>query len=414
MYNVRSLLKLDRRLGFAKALKLTTYDIILLTETWLTEDLKSEELFIPSYTLYRSERKLSKHGNSLHGGVLIGFKDNYIQQEIDNSCLSSSLQASCSFVKVTTSIVSVVMCCLYKSPSNSAYRLTNSEIQSLLQLLIEQGPNVMLVGDFNLPTINWTTHSSNDEYEQEFLKTVDTYNLVQMVDFKTTRTNMLDLCLVTNDNIINTVCQDISLPPDYISSDHIPISIELVDKIENNCDTKMKLSYCHCDYEQLNSLIDKNQFNPKCYSNINVMTDECYCWLFSLISKCTKIRTAHRTDLSPWIKPSTSHMMKKLETLRCKENPSPHKLESLKAKRETMQEQDQADYESRIFQGRDTSRIFKYFKSLRRSKLSPILTRNERLETSKEGRAELLCEYFASITETNHEMKTRIHMAILA
>ena len=100
----------------------------------------------------------------------------------------------------------------------------------------------MLVGDFNLPTINWTTHSSNDEYEQNFLETLDTYNLVQMVDFKTTRTNMLELCLVTNDNIINTVCQDISLPPDYISSDHNPISIELVDKIENNCDTKMKLS----------------------------------------------------------------------------------------------------------------------------------------------------------------------------
>ena len=83
--------------------------------------------------------------------------------------------------------------------------------------------------------------------------------------------------------------------------------------------------------------------------------------------------------------------------------PKAHKLESLKAKRETMQEQDQSDYESRIFQGRDTSSIFKYFKSLRRSKLSPILTWNERLETSKEGRAELLCEYFASITETNHD-----------
>ena len=123
---------------------------------------------------------------------------------------------------------------------------------------------------------------------------------------------------------------------------------------------------------------------------------------FRLISKCTPKRTAHRTDLSPWIKPSTSHMMKKLETLRRKENPNPHKLESLKAKCETMQEQDQADYESRLFQGRETSRIFKSFKSLRRSKLSPILTWNER-QTSKEGRAELLCEYFASITETNHD-----------
>ena len=56
-FNVRSLIEMSRRTCLANAICLSNkHDILCLTETWLTDEERSETLFIPEFEIYRCDR----------------------------------------------------------------------------------------------------------------------------------------------------------------------------------------------------------------------------------------------------------------------------------------------------------------------------------------------------------------------
>ena len=102
------------------------------------------------------------------------------------------------------------------------------------------------------------------------------------------------------------------------------------------------------------------------------MLSEWYHWLFEAITKFTPRRSKHRSNLPPWITPATSHLMKKLNTLQRKQN-SLANNDSLRLKIETSRtslaeavDLDQKNYESKLFNSRNSQAMYKYFKSLRK------------------------------------------------
>ena len=87
----------------------------------------------------------------------------------------------------------------------------------------------MILGDFNLPNINWTTGSAttSDCLHNYFTKTVKDNFLWQLIDFPTRGENILDLLLTT----IPTKLRHIHGFDDIISTDHKLINFELDLKI---------------------------------------------------------------------------------------------------------------------------------------------------------------------------------------
>ena len=83
--NIRSLINLGKRMKFANLINSSKFDILFISETWLYEEMFDNELFLPNYSFYRSERKavsvFNKRGGvnfiSKHGGVLIGTKSHF-------------------------------------------------------------------------------------------------------------------------------------------------------------------------------------------------------------------------------------------------------------------------------------------------------------------------------------------------
>ena len=53
----------------------------MLTETWLHCSFHDNELFLPNYAIFRSERK-ADNNTSKHGGVLIAIKNTFVSREI--------------------------------------------------------------------------------------------------------------------------------------------------------------------------------------------------------------------------------------------------------------------------------------------------------------------------------------------
>ena len=100
--------------------------------------------------------------------------------------------------------------------------------QLLLSALMYVGNphlSVCIIGDFNLPSMDWSNNftPNNDAYT-EFLGYVNNNSLIQLVDFPTRGNNMLDVILTDDPQQISNIQ---SLPP-IGNSDHLTIGCDLV------------------------------------------------------------------------------------------------------------------------------------------------------------------------------------------
>ena len=120
---------------------------------------------------------------------------------------------------------------------------------------------ILAMGDLNLSEVDWNDLSSPSSYEMEFAENFVEFNLIQLVNFKTTSSKILDLCLSSQPEqitSINEVCQNTPF-----SSDHKPISMKL------NCDCRItsqkpqkSYNFSKADEEGLAQSIQKNPFKP--------------------------------------------------------------------------------------------------------------------------------------------------------
>ncbi len=112
---------------------------------------------------------------------------------------------------VTTTIYLV-----YRPPSSA-------DMDGLVKIIQQSGPNTIMVGDFNLPSIDWE-HGTAAGRAQEFLAAAEEKFMEQLVTFPTqVKGNTLDLVLTNAGELIESVAAEGRLG----KSDHEMISIQL-------------------------------------------------------------------------------------------------------------------------------------------------------------------------------------------
>lgn len=72
--------------SFLTNILLTNYDIICLTETWLTADFYDAEYFFNNYVVYRRDRMVSDGRGARGGGVLIAVSREMCARRRDEWC----------------------------------------------------------------------------------------------------------------------------------------------------------------------------------------------------------------------------------------------------------------------------------------------------------------------------------------
>ncbi len=205
-------------------------ELILICESWCNSNISNSILSIPDYYLepnLRFDRCDTQLG--IGGGLLVYVKNGLSVLPIDKT---SDFNQYCSF-KILNSDKStnITITLLYRSP-NSAVQ-NNELLCDMIDNLPVNEPHI-LVGDFNMPEIDWTNYSSPSKYQQ-FLDVLADKSLDQMVDFPThIRGNMLDL-LLTNcpDRVVN-----IENIGNLANSDHCILSIDILCDVnfDNNSD----------------------------------------------------------------------------------------------------------------------------------------------------------------------------------
>ncbi|KAF8367270.1 hypothetical protein PRIPAC_85099 [Pristionchus pacificus] len=216
--NCRSIRSKSHHLSFL--LSSFTYRIISLCETWLDVS-NGDALLIgqsPEFLSFRNDRVISnEYGRG--GGVAL----------IVHNSLSPALVSSFSsllFEAITVDLHidyrndlpfrKIRIITVYRSPSSPAQSLS-SFIAYLTHLLSSDFPCIIL-GDFNLPHINWLGLSSPSQ--NDLPDFVSDHHFSQFVPFPTRFNNFLDLVFCDRDIIHN-------VSPLLPISDHLSVGFEL-------------------------------------------------------------------------------------------------------------------------------------------------------------------------------------------
>ena len=363
-FNVRSILKPERPTLFANAICTSDYDMLCVTETWLTSDVPNTALFLKEYAIYRSDRTSSSM-ITIHGGVLVAVKS--IPHEVIPTDQSDEIIA----VMVKTE-QPLLVCCLYNPPHYSPFRWPRTKFDNLLTSLKRHQEQLncqttIITGDKNFSKTSWDCMESRDDYEQSILDLLCEHGYSQ--HFNQTSKRQLDVLLSNKDDDFFDCKLDRKISTRYNVSDHLAYSKTMHTKIERKyLDPKHKqYSLKRADWDAFVDATECRPFQPYCYSNVNVLIQTWYSWPNKTMDENLEKVTAHRASQAPWISKHTSHLKNILQTKkRAKKKFSV--AHSIKIKRLEKEIEASCQEDLRIYEEtRYFSRIQKYLSCIRKS-----------------------------------------------
>ena len=304
-------------------------DIICVTETHFTPDILDAEVHIDGYTLFRHDRNfktdISKHELSHGGGAAI-----YVKNYINVSLVTGFNSAPDSLaIMVETAADNLCIACIYRSPS-----LNVEQNQNLLYFLknicnVNNEFETVLVGDFNLPNVSWSTGCVNGGVvgnnkiflnQERFMNLFNESGVLWYFTTETTRRrivkdtlqeSLLDQVLYTNEALINSCT---ALSP-LGKSDHVSVHVELGVSVycKNSKEKISKPSWGKVSFDELLGFSLKNiDWNFKCTTNVQEMWDELHGKLEAVaaIVPATSVYRNNRPVKLPWDSSALKRMRK--------------------------------------------------------------------------------------------------------
>ena len=155
--NIRSLHKNYGHLATYLAVS-SPFDVLGLTESWLTDSHLNSDYPIPGCTLLRNDR--DEPSGKRGGGVCVYIKDDRCYTR--HSEIEDELDIETVIISVRTESGSVIVATIYSPPSTNSQNLCR-DINKLLNHRQITGKRVIFQGDFNL---NWNNHVLRENLEE--------------------------------------------------------------------------------------------------------------------------------------------------------------------------------------------------------------------------------------------------------
>ena len=171
-----------------------SFDILALTETWLTSDIEDGEISIPGYSTVRSDRDKTKSSKSCGGGILVYIRDGL--PFVTNSVSSVNSNAEFIWVDIKRPRCKPVnLCCAYR-PGDISIDSFISDLELGFTDMDSTNSEMVLLGDFNID------YSKKNHLRRSFDDFALRYGLNQLVSKPTRVTEnsstIIDLILVSN------------------------------------------------------------------------------------------------------------------------------------------------------------------------------------------------------------------------
>lgn len=127
------------------------YDIIVLSETWLRDEVNDCELgLLPNYSIFRCDRCNVINNDIRGGGVLIAIKNHFNCSQV--TIYNNNIEQI--FVKLTIGSTILLIGAVY-IPPHSGENVYNNHTDVVNSLLCQySNAKIILLGGYNLPAIN--------------------------------------------------------------------------------------------------------------------------------------------------------------------------------------------------------------------------------------------------------------------
>lgn len=202
------------------------------------------------------------------GGVLALIHKRIPHRLVYERDFCSEIQLLVLEIKANSGNILLLLC--YRSPSCASNTFT--EFTDFLGHAFEEwSSHILLMGDFDFPTIDWTSmgHKGNISTRSSslVLDLVMLWDLTQLVNRPTHGLNILDLLLVSQPSIVETVRV---LPP-FSTSDHNSILFTISDAKESNAQKFVETrNFFKGDYISIISTLAQIDWLAICNSSTNV------------------------------------------------------------------------------------------------------------------------------------------------
>lgn len=174
--------------------------VIGITETKLSDAIDDSELYLRGYKMFRVDRSSGHHG----GGVTL-YVEETLQPVSYTPANSFPEQVWCHATFNKGERLYIGVC--YRTPNSAIYTFDTDA--AVLQLIEEfRDKQIMLMGDFNYPEINWCNPGlslSSSSAAGRFQECVEDNFLTQHVTIPTRKDAILDLVLTSDPDLISTI-----------------------------------------------------------------------------------------------------------------------------------------------------------------------------------------------------------------
>lgn len=274
-------------------------DVILGTETWLSDKINTSEIFPPElgYDVIRRDRK-----GDPHGGVLIAAKTDLGLSHLQTSTETELIAGTITIGPKKKAVIS----CLYRPPNRSDQQYSDKAIQDITKLRPRNKKDTFILGgDFNLPDIEWESYTINGTQNQRdlnnsYLQMAANLNIQQIVDKPTRGEKTLDLLFTSHPGQLNR-CK--TLPP-LGNSDHDIVLTDLATYISRAKPTKRKIHlWKKADISGINNYLSEQLSNFKStnYENINTMWRKVKEIILEAINQHVPTRQTLAKHTHPWM-----------------------------------------------------------------------------------------------------------------
>ncbi len=266
--------------------------------------------------------------------------------------------------------------------------------------------DLVIIGDFNQPEIDWSSLSGNSPSSNLFCDFVYKLNLVQLVNFPThSKGNILDLILVSSPDLVSNVA---GLKHSSISnsSDHIPISMTIPCSIaKSSSPNPSHPLFSKGDYVGMCSFLLDVDFSPF-YASTDI--ESLWLSLKGVINESIINFVPHPHP--KWFTATLRHSLNKLHTQRRKTRNSSEKnhrqLQIAESKFSQQVTEAKAEYETNLINQYATnkgSKVFDYIRSIKKSSNFPnTVVLNDVSASSDINKATLFNTFFRSVFKSSN------------
>ncbi len=303
-------------------------DVISITETWLSEQIDNRELALPGFQLFRKDRD-----NRKGGGVATYVKNGL---HVSEKTAKLTCPEAVWLTVIATGSQSLDILTVYRPPR------TDFEADGILLeelKVFAARPNTVIVGDFNAPTINWSSLSADcpeSAFDHQLLHIAESLLLTQHVSFPTRvregqRMNCLDLVFTkSHDNIDIVNC----LPP-LGQSDHVVLMWEYTLFSSPAQPQDLRPNIWRGDFEQMKQDLCSINWASTLSDNVEEAWEQYKEIVHNLISRHCPITRKRLTNRPRWLTPSLKMEVNKKRKLwkRSLIDRTPESLNSYKMQR---------------------------------------------------------------------------------